>query len=251
MPALRLGQIPMSTFPSGASNSLGAVSQIPALVQQTQYLSVNQPTSVPDCKLKSFSSEEWKVDVELRYTETWISCESCSKKYSRNSRTCPHCRRNNPTWRGLNNLSFGYSESIQCKHCRTIYVKNSGSCPGCGAAESESSADILTTIQKAVPRYIGHVTRSHQSQADTYDEFEKKTSICIVNDYDDYYEDGIPTSMPAFHSYSPQASVGASRPRSSANSTTSQIATEINAIRSILSGWQTLATEKKTKTNVW
>ena len=247
MPTLGLRVMPMPTF-----TSLGARNKIPALVQQTQFLSVNQPTSVPDCKLKSFTSEEWKVDVELRYTETWKSCESCSQKYSRHSRCCPHCRRNNPTWRGLNNVfSFEYSESIQCKYCRTTYAKNSGSCPGCGAAESESSADILATIQKAVPLYIGHVTRSHQSQADTYDEFEKETSICIVNDYDDYYDDGILTSIPAFHSYLPKAYAGASRPRSSGNSTTSQIATEINAIRSLLSGWQTLAMKKKKNQFDW
>ena len=271
MPAFGLGQMSMGTFPSGASNSLGAAIQMPPLVQQTLYLPVNQPTSVPDCQLKSFTSEEWKVDVQLKNEDTLKTCECCSKKYNRNAEFCQHCHTNNPTRHAPNSYrgGFGYQSfgasnvKVHCKNCGGWYLKNTGSCSACGAAESESESceDVLATIQKAIPQFIGHVTRSRQSQADefegeTYEDFYKDEDDCGDSSGDEFEafvrnfrrrSSLAPPTAPRLQPPPPLplVSVGASRPKSSGNSTTSQIATEINAIRSLLSGWHSLATEEK------
>ena len=228
-----------------------------AVVQQqnrnrnSRAIAVNQPTSVPDCQLKSFTSEEWKVDVQLKNQNTLKTCECCSKKYNRNAAFCQHCGSNNPTQDGPNSYrgGFGFKRlwasnvNVKCKNCSRWYLKNSGSCSACGTVESESSEDVLATIQKAIPQFIGHVTRSRQSQADACDEFEDETyeedDYCDTSsgeEYEDNYDIGVEEDL-SVCTYPPQASVGTSRPKSSGNSTTSQIATEINAIRSLLSSW--------------
>ena len=189
-----------------------------AFVQQqnrkrNRAIAVNQPISVSDCKLKSFTSDEWNVDVHVEGTNTLEECQYCSQKYKRDANFCPYCDSENLSRRGRNRRK---NLNIHCIRCRRMFVKNSGWCPTCGEPEPHTSEDVLSDIQRAVPQYLGHVTRSHQSQADTdVNHPERQSMGCAM-----------------------YATVGAVNQRYPGNNRTiGQTSAEINAIQSLLSAW--------------
>ena len=192
----------------------------------------NQLTLSPNCKLKSFTSDKWRVDVQLEDKDTLKNCENCSNQYNKNADFCPKCRNHNLTRTGLNRSynQFGVFQDfgagqvlVQCKNCRSMYVNNSHFCPSCGTAESESSTDVLASIQRAILRYIGEVSRLRHSQDDTDEKFGE------------YY-----FQSHEFFGIGPSSPVSVGNQQSSGKSTTSQISTQINAIQSLLSSWQGL-----------
>ena len=193
---------------------------------------LTQPTSSPHCKLNSFTSDEWRVDVQLDDKNALKNCEYCSNQYNKNANFCPECRQQNPTRTGRNsyyNQSIAYRDSSsdedddECVNCGSIlYEENFGSCPNCDTG-SQSSADVPTSIQRAIPRYIGEVSRFRHSQDDADEEL-------VDRNY----------QSQKYWGRAPSAPVRAGNQQSSGKSTTSQISTQINAIQSLLSSWQGL-----------
>ena len=194
----------------------------------------NQRHPAPSCKLTSFTKDDWRVNLQLEDGSTLRQCHRCSRQHDKHMDFCPSCsspvtavseRSHQPAHPGGNGKDQWVNiKQALCGKRRGKHVNNAGSRPDLATKESQSPTDVLTSIVLAIPRYLGHVTRSCQSQ---------------VADVDEGHGARAPLTGGVKQLCRRDTGQGSSsRVTRCVASLTDDISADISAIQSLLSGWQ-------------
>ncbi|XP_076438943.1 tripartite motif-containing protein 2-like [Babylonia areolata] len=128
-----------------------------------------------DGTLRSFLTDDWKVDLELSDSAPVQECPFCTFKFSQRTSTCPNCcpgggrgssKKKTTTARNIFGRKCKSSSPVsgpqlQCRNCSFEHNATFNFCPHCGTPTSQ---DALTSIKAVIPQYIGHVSQKHQSK---------------------------------------------------------------------------------------